>query len=176
MTEGSVLAELAREFTLLSLLSIGGINALIPEIHRQIVELRGWMTDGQFSELFAISQAAPGPNFLIVTLIGFFVAGFPGAVVTTVAICGPSSALTYTVARLWDRFREARWRFLIQRALAPLTVGLMFGSGYVLTRASDHSALALAVTAISAALMLWTKLHPLVVLAAAAALGAAGAL
>lgn len=176
MTEGSMLAELGRQFTVLSLLSIGGVNSLIPEIHRQIVELKGWMTDAQFSELFAISQAAPGPNFLIVTLIGFFVAGVPGAAITTVAICAPSSALTYTVAHFWDRFREARWRIVIQRALAPLTVGLMFGSGYVLTRASDHGALAYVVTALCAVVMLWTRVHPLAALTIAAALGATGAL
>ncbi|MEP7207604.1 MAG: chromate transporter, partial [Casimicrobiaceae bacterium] len=98
MTDGAVLAELGRQFLTLSLLSIGGINALVPEIHRHVVDLHGWMTDAQFTELFAIAQAAPGPNFLIVTLLGFFVAGLPGAVVTTLAICGPSSALTYAVA------------------------------------------------------------------------------
>ncbi len=177
MTAGhDVLAELGRQFLVLSLLSIGGINALIPEIHRGIVELHGWMTDAQFSELFAISQAAPGPNFLVVTLIGLFVAGMPGAIVTTIAICGPSSALTYVVAHVWDRFREARWRMVIQRALAPLTVGLMFSAGYVLTRASDHAPLAYAVTAASAALMIWTRVHPLAVLVAAAVVGATGML
>ncbi|MEP7209096.1 MAG: chromate transporter, partial [Casimicrobiaceae bacterium] len=94
--------------------------------------------------------------------------------VTTLAICGPSSALTYAVAHVWDRFREARWRIVIQRALAPLTVGLMFSAGYVLTRAADHNIPALAMTAASAALMLWSRVHPLLVLAIAAVLGMAG--
>ena len=53
-------------------------------------------SDAQFTELFAIAQAAPGPNFLIVTIIGFVVAGVPGALAATVAICGPSSVLTST--------------------------------------------------------------------------------
>ncbi len=174
MTESAILAELGRQFLLLSLLSIGGINALVPEIHREIVEVHGWMTGAQFSELFAISQAAPGPNFLIVTIVGFFVAGFPGALLTTVAICGPSSALTYAVATVWDRFRDARWRIVVQRALAPVTVGLMFGSGYVLTRASDHTVVAYGITAGTAALMLWTRVHPLAALAAGAVLGVVG--
>lgn len=174
MTDADVLVELARQFLVLSLLSIGGVNALIPEIHRQIVDAHGWMSDAQFTELFAISQAAPGPNFLIVTLIGFFVAGLPGALVTTFAICGPASLLTYTVAHVWDRFREAQWRIVIQRALAPITVGLMFSSGYVLSRAADHSLAAYGVTGATAALMLWTRVHPLLVLAAAAVLGAFG--
>lgn len=176
MNEGGSLLELAQQFAGLSLLSIGGVNSLIPEIHRQIVELKGWMADAQFSELFAISQAAPGPNFLIVTLIGFFVAGLPGSVVTTIAICAPSSVLTYIVAHVWDRFREAPWRLVIQRALAPLTVGLMFSSGYVLTRTSDHSFTAYVLTAATVLVALWSRVHPLVALGIAAALGGAGAL
>ncbi|HZQ62257.1 MAG TPA: chromate transporter [Casimicrobiaceae bacterium] len=172
--DAGVLVELARQFLLLSLLSIGGVNALIPEIHRQVVEVHGWMTDAQFTEIFAISQAAPGPNFLVVTLIGFFVAGLLGALVSTFAICGPASLLTYTVAHVWDRFREARWRILIQRALAPITVGLMFSAGYVLTRVADHSVGAYVMTAVSAAAMLWTRIHPLAMLAIAAVLGILG--
>ncbi|MDQ6618941.1 MAG: chromate transporter [Pseudomonadota bacterium] len=169
-----ILGELGRQFVLLSLLSIGGVNALIPEIHRQIVEIHGWMTDAVFGELFALSQAAPGPNFLIVTLMGFFVAGIPGACVATFAICGPASALTYIVAHLWERFRQARRRIIIQRALAPVTVGLMFSSGYVLSRASDHSIAAYGVTLATMVLMLKTRLHPLALLGAAAMLGAFG--
>ena len=39
----SVLAELARTFAMLSLVSIGGINVLLPEIRRQVVNVHGWM-------------------------------------------------------------------------------------------------------------------------------------
>jgi chromate transporter len=169
-----ILLELARQFLMLSLLSIGGVNALIPEIHRQIVDVNHWMADAQFTELFALSQAAPGPNFLVVTLLGLFIAGLPGAMVTTLAVCGPASLFTYFVAHLWDRFREARWRIIVQRALAPVTVGLMFASGYVLTRASDHSMAAYGITAASVLLMLRTRGNPLAWLAAAAVLGALG--
>ena len=169
-----VLLELGRQFLALSLLSIGGVNALIPEIHRQIVEINHWMGDAQFTELFALSQAAPGPNFLVVTVLGFFIAGLPGAAVTTFAICGPASVFTYFVAHLWDRFRDARWRIVVQRALAPVTVGLMFASGYVLTRAADRSWVAYAITLASVVLMLRSRANPIAWLAAAAALGALG--
>ncbi len=174
MSDPVLLGELGRQFLLLSPLTIGGINAIVPEIHRLVVDVHGWMTDAAFTELFALAQAAPGPNFLIVTLIGFFVAGLPGALVTTFAICAPAATLTYTVAHLWDRFREAYWRSVIQRALAPLTVGLMFSAGYVLTRAADHTPVAFATTVASTAFMLWSRVHPLVVLGIAAALGVAG--
>jgi len=167
------LLELALQFAVLSLLSFGGANAVIPEIHLRVVDVMGWMTDGDFSQAFALSQAAPGPNVLIVTLIGWKVAGVAGALVATFAMCGPSSLLTYGVARVWDRFREAPLRIAIERALAPVTVGLVLASGYVLTRTTADGWPAYALTATAALLAVTTRLHPLWLLAAAAVLGAA---
>ena len=87
--ERSTLLDLARHFLTLSLLSIGGANAIIPEIHLRAVEIEHWMTDADFSEMFARSQAAPGPNVLIVSLIGWKAAGVVGALVAMLAMCAP---------------------------------------------------------------------------------------
>jgi chromate transporter len=169
-----VLVELAVQFLVLSLLSIGGANAIIPEMHRRAVDIEHWMTDADFAQMFALSQAAPGPNVLIVSLIGWKVAGVTGAFVAMGSMCAPSSMLTYYVAHVWDRFRDHPLRIAIQRALAPVTVGLVLASGYVLTRATDHDWRMFAVTAATALTTLATRVHPLWLLAAAAALGALG--
>ncbi|MDQ6916731.1 MAG: chromate transporter [Pseudomonadota bacterium] len=169
-----VLAELAWQFGLLSFLAIGGVNALLPEIHRRVVEMEHWMTDADFAQAFAIAQAAPGPNLLIVSVIGWKVSGVLGALVATGAICVPSSALTFAVAHIWDRFRDAPLRIAIQYGLAPVTVGLVLASGYILARTVDQTWIALVITTATVALMLGTRLHPLVLLAAGAALGIAG--
>ena len=169
-----VLWELAAQFLVLSFLSIGGANAVIPEIHLRVVENEHWMTDADFAQLFALSQAAPGPNVLIVSLIGWKVAGVLGGVIAILAMSGPSSILTYGVAHAWERFRDAPWRIALQRALAPVTVGLILASGYVLTRTADHSWSAYAITGVTLVLVLRTTLHPLWMLAAAALLGALG--
>jgi len=170
----SVLTELAWQFSLLSFLAIGGVNALIPEIHRRVVEMEHWMTDADFAQAFAIAQAAPGPNMLIVSVIGWKVSGLLGALVATAAICIPSSALTFAVAHIWDRFREAPLRAAIQHGLAPVTVGLVLASGYILTRTVDQTWVAFAITVATVAVTLATRLHPLLLLAAGAALGIAG--
>jgi len=169
-----LLAEVALQFLTLSLLSIGGANAIIPEMHRRAVDVEHWMTDADFSQMFALSQAAPGPNVLIVSLIGWKVAGVAGAVVSMLTMCGPSSLLTYQVARAWDRFRDAPLRLAIEHGLAPVTVGLVLASGYVLTRTADHSWPAFAITGTTLLLAMTTRLHPLWMLAAAAGLGALG--
>jgi chromate transporter len=169
-----VIWELTAQFFVLSLLSIGGANAIIPEIHLRVVEMKHWMTDEDFAQLFALSQAAPGPNVLIVSLIGWKVAGVIGGIVAMLAMSGPSSVLTYGVAHAWDRFRDAPWRIAIQRAVAPITVGLILASGYVLTRTADHTWAAFAITGATLLLVLRTRLHPLWMLGAAAVLGALG--
>ena len=84
----------------MSLFAVGGANAAIPEMHRIAVEVNHWMTDRQFADIYAISQLSPGPNVLIVTLIGYAVAGFGGALVATLAMCVPTAALAYYVSGL----------------------------------------------------------------------------
>jgi len=169
------LLELTAQFLLLSMLSIGGANAIIPEIHRRVVDLEHWMTDADFAQLFALSQAAPGPNVLIVSLVGWKVAGVVGGVVAMVAMSGPSSILTYWVAHAWERFRDALWRIAIQRGLAPVTVGLILSSGYVLTRTADESSwVAYGLTGVTLAVSLTSRLHPLWLLGAAGVVGALG--
>jgi chromate transporter len=169
-----LLGELALQFFVLSLLSIGGANAVIPEIQRRVVEMHHWMTNEDFAQLFALSQAAPGPNVLIVSLVGWKVAGVLGGVVAMLAMCGPSSLLTYGVAHAWERWRDAPWRIAIQRGLAPVTVGLILSSGYILARTADHSWAAYMITGATLLLALTTRMHPLWLLAVAAVLGACG--
>jgi chromate transporter len=166
--------QLAATFAILSFFAIGGVNATLPEMHRQAVDVHGWMTSQRFTDLFAIAQAAPGPNLIVVTLIGWEVARLPGALVGTVAMLGPTSVLAYGVAGVWERFRMARWRMAIQNGLVPPTIGLVAASAYVLARAADTSLVAVALTLATAAAMTFTRVHPLLFLAIGAGLGAAG--
>ena len=167
-----VLLDVARQFLELSLLSIGGANAIISEIHLRSVEVEHWLTDADFSQMFALAQAAPGPNVLIVSLIGWKAAGVSGGIVAIVAMCAPSSLVAYYVAGAWERFRNAPWRIAAQAAIAPVTVGLVLASGYVLTRTVDHDWKAYVVTATTLVLAMTTRFHPLWFLGAAAVLGA----
>jgi len=168
------LAQLAIDFSLLSLITVGGVITVLPEMHRNVVEVHGWMSGAEFAQLFALAQASPGPNILVVSLIGWKVAGLAGAVVATGAVCAPSSILTYIVSSIWQRFRGNRWRELIEDGLVPLTVGLMLAGGYLITLAADHSALAFVITAAAAGTVLATRIHPLWLLAAGGMLGLAG--
>jgi chromate transporter len=169
-----ILAEIATRFAVLSLVAIGGINAILPEIHRVVVDVEAWMTSAQFADLFALAQLAPGPNAMIVALIGWKVAGVGGALVATLAACGPSSIACYVAWHWADRLRESPWRTIVQRALAPLAIGLILATGYTLARGADRSPGALALTLIATAMLAWTRVNPVWVLLAAGAAGLAG--
>jgi chromate transporter len=169
------LPALAALFAELSMLAIGGANALVPEMQRRVAA-QGWMGPSEFAALFALAQAAPGPNMLVVTLVGWRAAGWSGAAVATGAFIVPSGILTYAVSRLWHRFREARWRRVVQTGLTPVTVGLVMAAGVLLCQAAATDAGTLLVSLATAVLMLATRLHPLWLLAAGGALGAAGLL
>jgi chromate transporter len=176
MKEGASLWELALLFGSLSLVAVGGANTVVPEMHRQAVEIGHWMSDAEFANLYAIVRAAPGPNMLISTMIGWKAAGIWGALVATAGMCVPSCMLTYGVTRVWERYRHTTWRRVVEAGLAPVTVGLVFASAYVLTRAADQNWRMLAVTSITAGLAAFSRLNALWILAAAGTLGALGAL
>lgn len=174
MKSGAELYTLGLLFSGLSLVAFGGANAVLPEVHRQAVVVHRWMTDEDFAALFALAQAAPGPNFLISTLVGWKVAGVPGALVATAGMCAPSCVLTFWAAKAWDRYRHTAWRMAAGAGLAPVTVGFVAASAFVLVRGADRDWALAVVTLASAAFAWFTRLNPLWCLGAAGALGAAG--
>jgi len=166
-----ILGSLALLFGRLSLLAVGGVNSTVPQIARDVVTNRHWLTPAQFVQLYAISNAAPGPNVMISTVIGAHMAGIAGGVVATLAMVLPAGILVMIVSKIWDRYREARWRRIVQVALLPITAGLILAAAGVLVRQSDTGALTAAITLICAALSWRSRLHPLWLLGGGALLG-----
>jgi chromate transporter len=155
-------------------LAVGGGASVIPEMHRVAVDVMHWMSDKQFADSFGLSQLSPGPNMMIVALIGYHVAGLPGAGVATVSMCGPSCALAFAVSRVWDRFKHAPWRVAVQKGLVPVSIGLIGASAFVLARATDHSIGAGVLTVLTAVAAFATRLNPLWIFGAGALAGLFG--
>lgn len=174
MNHAGTLGTLAAVFTQLSLLAFGGGTSVLGEMQRQVVDVHAWMSAQDFAALYALAQAAPGPNMLVVTLIGWRVAGLPGALVATGALCAPSSVLTFFSSNLWYRFRDAAWRSTVQAGLMPVTAGLIMAGAGLLARTTSATWDTAALTAVALLCFLFTRLHPLIILTAAATLGALG--
>jgi chromate transporter len=167
--------DLLLEFTLLSFVAFGGATALLPEMHRVVVEQHQWMNDTTFTHLYAIAQAAPGPNVLVVTLIGWELAGLAGAVAATLAMCLPMSVVIYLLIDRWHGFAGKRWQQAVSLGVAPLAVGLVFSGATLIATSAGLSVAGWGlVAAVAIANLRLPRMHPLWLIAAGAALGLAG--
>lgn len=170
----SLVFELFREFAILSFVAFGGATALLPEMHRVVVEQHQWLDDTTFTHLYAIAQAAPGPNVLVVTLIGWKVAGLAGALAATLAMCLPMSVLIYLLIDRWESFAGKRWQRAISIGVAPLAVGLVFSGATLIAQSAGLGLAAWGLLAATVVANLKTKLHPLWFIGAGALFGLLG--
>ncbi len=163
-----MLLQIAATFGVLSLLAFGGGAAVLPDMQRQAVEVHHWMTSREFLDMFALSRAIP-PGSMIVVLIGEKAAGIAGGFVAVLAMFGPSCLLAFALTRLWHRGGGALWREALERALAPVSIGVTIASGIALVRSTEHDWATYAVTATTTLLLAFTRLHPLAAMGAGAA-------
>lgn len=157
----SLALELFIEFALLSFVAFGGATALLPEMHRVVVENHHWLDDATFTHLYAIAQAAPGPNVLVVTLIGWEIAGLSGALMATLAMCLPMSVVIYLLIDRWESFAGARWQKAISLGVAPLAVGLIFSGATLIAQAASFGWAAWGLVGLTVVANLRLKVHPL---------------
>ena len=175
---GAELLGLFGHFLVLSLLAIGGAITTAPDMHRYVVGEHHWISDAQFSASIAIAQAAPGPNVLFVAVIGWNVAGPLGALATMAGTLLPSTALTLVATRWGTRRRDTRGVRAFKTGLTPLTIGLLVATGWVLARpyvdGSARGLGAVALIAVSIAVMLRTRLSPIWLVGLGAVVGGLG--
>ncbi len=170
------LPALGLHFALLSLMAIGGVSSILPDMQRYVVEVNHWLTGKQFADAYALGQAAPGPNMMFVTLLGWQLAGWAGATVATLAIVCPPIVLTMGVTRLSARNPDAPLGRAVRGGLGPIAIGLTLSSGWILARSSDQGWTAAMLTLLTVVLMLRTRLNPMWLILAGAVAGIIGIL
>ena len=178
--------DLFMHYLSLSLLSVGGAISTAPDMHRYLVEQRHWLTDAQFNASIAIAQAAPGPNVLFIALLGWnvglnaggVITGLLGIFTTMLGILIPSTTLTYVTAQWGHRNRELRAVRAFKQGMAPIVIGLLIATGWILVLANTTgggNALKdwpIWLLAALSALLVWrTRIHLLWLLGAGALLG-----
>lgn len=167
-------AALFGHFALLSLLAVGGAIATAPDMHRWLVGERGWIADAQFSASIALAQAAPGPNVLFVAVIGFNVGGLVGALAALSGSLLPSTLLARSAGRYGRRHAESLPVQAFQAGMAPLVIGLVAATGWLVAEPVRGSAGGLVLIALTLLLMLRTQAGPLLPIAIGAVAGALG--
>src|SRR4030095_3711124 len=67
---------------------------MIPEIENEVVNSHHWLTHQEFADATALGQITPGPVLIMATFVGYRVAGFFGALFSTLCVFLPSFLMT----------------------------------------------------------------------------------
>jgi chromate transporter len=168
---------LTTHLALLSFAAIGGgVIMLAPDIQRYVVDVHHWITTEQFAAAYAIAQAAPGPNMLFVTLVGWQTAGWMGAVGATGGVIIPPALLTFVLTGVSSRRAGAVGPFglAVRNGLAPVSVGLLLAGVWVLFTSTGGGLREGLVVLATLAIMLKSKINPLWLIIVGAVAGIAG--
>ncbi len=157
----------------LSLLAIGGAIVIVPELQRLMVGEMHLLSDPQFIASIAIAQASPGPNVLVVAVLGYQAGGLLLSALMLIAVMLPSTTLALAAAS-WARSRQDRLALRAFRAgLAPVTISFLAATGWIIT--AQHPTLPVILLTAATALLAWrTRIHVLWLIAAGAIAGALG--
>jgi chromate transporter len=171
------LLQVMGQFLSLSLFSLGGGNTLLAEYHHLAVDQYCWLSPRQFADLYALAEAAPGPSSMIVGLLGLGAAWREGpawallsAFVAELAILLPSTLVMVLACMSWKRLAQSPLRVAFERAMGPITLGILFAVGLKILRSADTDAAGVLVCV----LMLRTRISPLWFMAVAGGLGGFG--
>lgn len=177
MNDDVKLGGLAWHLAILSLSAIGGGVVLVaPDVHHYVSVQNQWLSDEQFAAAYALAQAAPGPNLLFVTLVGWMIKGWLGAIVATLAAIVPSSCLVLALGSFINRHGggEGRWAGALRDALAPLASGMLAGAAWTFLGVAGAGWRGMALALAAAGIAYASKLNPLWLIALGALAGAVG--
>lgn len=173
MNESSPVAELTLHIAVMSLMAVGGgVVLMAPDVGQYVVG-QHWLTNEQFAAAYAIAQAAPGPNLLFISLVGWLIAGWAGAIFTTLAVIVPSTLLTLSVIRMNLARFGGRLTRALSDAFAPMSIGFLGAAAWLFAQMANGDWRGDALTLVSALIVLRSKLNPVVLIAVGAVLGAA---
>ncbi|HEV7180483.1 MAG TPA: chromate transporter [Candidatus Baltobacteraceae bacterium] len=171
MNELKAYAAVAAVFGFLSIQAVGGGPAVLPEMQRSVVSTFHLAPD-QFVQAYGLGQLVPGPNMLLVVVLGYRVAGVVGAVIALLAFFIPMSIVVVLVGRYITHLPASPWKHAVRDGLAPVTIGLMASGAYAMGRAAITTLPSILIGAVVVGLMLGTKINPIWLVLASAAAGA----
>lgn len=165
------ISALIRVFSYLSILTVGGGMAAFPEMKVLTVEVHKWLTFSQLIHIYSVGQMAPGPNMMMIVVIGQWAAGLVGALVTLAAFFGPTALLAYIVAKAWKKLAKWPWRDSIQEGLAPVSIGLLLAGCFSMAKGAVTSTETAAITVVTLLILLRYKINPALLVAGGAVVG-----
>ena len=129
----ATLVQLFVSYLKIGFFGFGGGYAMLSLIHSEVVEQNGWLTNGEFSDIVALSQMTPGPIAInSATYIGYEVAGVLGSVVATVSVCLPALTLMMLITRFFLRLHNNPYVKGVVGGMKPVVVGMIMSAALLL--------------------------------------------
>jgi chromate transporter len=114
---------------------------------------------------------APGPNMMMIVSIGSWAGGVVGAIAVAAAFFGPTAALTFLVARLWEKLERWPWRTSIQQGLAPVSIGLLLAGCFTMAKGAIFGVETAAIAVGVLLILLKYKVNPALLVLGGALIG-----
>ena len=174
--------ELFSTFFIIGMFTIGGGYAMLSLIQNEVVTVHGWIDDGTFTDIVAISQMTPGPiGINSATYVGYEVLSASGAselmcllgsFTATFAVVLPSFIIVLSICKIYDRFKDHYMFKGIMAGLKPATLGLIGTAALSLANGEnfiDWKSFALCITAFVA--LYFKKVGPFTIIGIGAIAG-----
>lgn len=168
----NVLFDLFFTFAKVGVMTFGGGYAMLPILQREVVEKKGWATDQELADYFAIGQCTPGVIAVnTATFIGQKTFGILGGIIATLGVVFPSIVILSVLAGVITAFSHLAW---VQNAFAGIRVCvcvLIFNSVIKLWKSAVTDKKALVIFIVVLILAVFTDLSPVVFVILAAVSG-----
>jgi chromate transporter len=165
--------NLFLEFMKIGAFTFGGGYAMIPLIEKEIVNKYQWLTMKQFTDLIAIAEMTPGPIAVnSATLVGYKVAKFWGAVVSTLGVVLPSFLVIWAIASVFSQFQNNPTVQAAFKGLRPAVLGLIIVAAISISKTSilsEYKSILIVIGTVIALTIF--KIHPILVLIISAITG-----
>lgn len=152
-------------FVKIGSVSFGGGYAMLPFIEQEVITVNKWLTPTEFLDVLAISQITPGPIAInSATFIGFNHLGFLGSLLATTGIVFGPFIFMSIVSGFIEKYKSSSLMKNILSYIKPVTVALILSATYSTFLKSVLDGKSLVIFLVSAALLMYTKIHPIGIL------------
>ena len=164
--------DLFLTFARVGVCTFGGGYAMLPILQREVVEKKGWATEEELTDYFAVGQCTPGIIAVnTATFIGYKYRGVPGGVLATLGVVFPSIVIITAIAAFLSNFADIP---VVRHALAGINaavVALIASSVLKLAKSNLKNAVSIGIFLAGLVLAFFLKLSPVVLIVSAGLVG-----
>ena len=130
-------SQLFTTFAKIGSFTLGGGYAMVPIMQKEIVEKKSWLTNDEFMDILAVSQATPGLFAMnMASHIGYKLKGTLGGIVSALAVALPSIIAILLIAMFFQAFKENIYVEKVFKGVRPAVVALIAAPCFSMARSA----------------------------------------